>query len=133
MKAPDMVEKWGEEVAKRGFSQVPNYLIMLNQFIDEDKRLSPLELLILIELVGVWWKKEELPYPSMKTLAVRCGTSERQVVRAISRLEKDERLKREKRRSKGLISSNAYDLLPLVERLREVAKAFPNAFPRTIR
>ena len=133
MKAPDMVEKWGEEVAKRGFSQVPNYLIMLNQFIDEDKRLSPLELLILIELVGVWWKKEELPYPSMKTLAVRCGTSERQVVRAISRLEKDELLKREKRRSKGLISSNAYDLLPLVERLREVAKAFPNAFPRTIR
>lgn len=133
MKAPDMVEKWGEEVAKRGFSQVPNYLIMLNQFIDEDKRLSPLELLILIELVGVWWKKDELPYPSMKTLAVRCGTSERQVVRAISRLEKDELLKREKRRSKGLISSNAYDLSPLVERLREVAKAFPNAFPRTIR
>jgi hypothetical protein len=133
MKAPDMVDKWGEKVAGRGFAQIPNYLLSINQFIDEDQKLSPIQLLILIELVGAWWKKSELPFPSMRTLATRCGTSERQVLRAVSELEKKSLIKRVKRREKGLIASNAYDLSPLVEILEEVAKQFPNAFPRSIR
>ena len=126
----EVAKKWGDKVADRGFSQVPNYLLLLNQFIDSDNRLSPLELLILIELSGSWWKKEEQPFPSMRTLATRCGTSERQVLRAISRLEELSLLKRVKRRAKGLIASNAYDLTPLVEMLNEVAKQYPNEFPR---
>lgn len=132
-KAPDMVGKWGEEVASRGFSQIPNYLILINQFLDEDNKLAPLELLILIELVGTWWKKDDPPFPSMKTLADRCGTSERQVLRAVTKLEEKDLLKRVKRRNKGIIASNAYDLQPLVDMLGEIAKRFPNAFPRTIR
>lgn len=126
----EVSSKWGEEVADRGFSQVPNYLLLLNQFIEPDKRLSPLELLILIELSGSWWKKNEQPFPSMRTLAIRCGTSERQVLRAISRLEELTLIKRVKRRSEGLIASNAYDLTPLVEMLTEVARQYPNEFPR---
>ncbi|MCX7568311.1 helix-turn-helix domain-containing protein [Sulfitobacter sp. F26169L] len=129
----EVANKWGEKVADRGFSQVPNYLLLLNQFIDSDNRLSPLELLILIELSGSWWKKDEQPFPSMKTLSVRCGTSERQVLRAISHLEELTLIKRVKRRSKGLIASNAYDLTPLVEMLTEVAKQYPNEFPRKIK
>ncbi len=69
----------------------------------------------------------------MRTLAIRCGTSERQVLRAISHLEELTLLKRVKRRSKGLIASNAYDLSPLVEMLQEVAKMYPNEFPRNVR
>lgn len=129
----EIAQKWGEAVAQRGFSQTPNYLILLNQFIDPDNRLSPLELLILIQLSGSWWKKEEMPFPSMRTLAQRCGTSERQVLRAISRLEEVGLLKRVKRRSKGLIASNSYDLSPLVATLQEVAKIYPNEFPRNVR
>lgn len=126
----EVSNKWGDSVAGRGFSQVPNYLLLLNQFIDADNRLSPLELLILIELSGSWWKKDEQPFPSMRTLAIRCGTSERQVLRAVSRLEELTLIKRVKRRSKGLIASNAYDLTPLVHMLNEVAKQYPNEFPR---
>jgi len=129
----EVAKKWGDKVADRGFSQVPNYLLLLNQFIDPDNRLSPLELLILIELSGSWWKKGEQPFPSMRTLATRCGTSERQVLRAISRLEELSLIKRVKRRSKGLIASNAYDLTPLVDMLTEVAKQYPNEFPRKIK
>lgn len=125
--------KWGDLVASRGFSQVPNYLLLINQFIDEDNRLSPLELLTLIELSGAWWKKEEQPFPSMRTLAIRCGTSERQVLRAIGRLEELNLIKRVKRRSKGLIASNAYDLTPLVEMLTEIARQYPNDFPRNLK
>ena len=129
----EVAKKWGDKVAGRGFSQVPNYLLLLNQFIDPDNRLSPLELLILIELSGSWWRKDEQPFPSMRTLATRCGTSERQVLRAISRLEELTLIKRVKRRSQGLIASNAYDLTPLVDMLTEVAKQYPNEFPRNIK
>lgn len=131
--ASEMLEKWGEEVAARGFAQVPNYLLFLNQFLDEDKRLPPLDLLVLVELVGAWWRKVDAPFPSIRTLALRCGTSERQVQRAMARLEEKELVKRVKRRDKGLIASNSYDLTPLADVLVQVAKAYPNAFPRAVR
>lgn len=128
----EVADKWGKTVAERGFAQVPNYLLLLNTFIDTEDRLSPLELLILVELSGMWWKKNEMPYPSMKTLATRCGTSDRQVARAIKRLEDLKLLRREKRRTKGLIASNSYSLEPLVEMLEEVARRYPNEFPRNV-
>ena len=129
----EIVSKWGEDVAARGFSQIPNYLLLMNQFIDQEKRLSPLELLTLIELAGSWWKKGEQPFPSMRTLATRCGTSERQILRAVSHLEELNLVKRVKRRQQGLIASNSYDLTPLVELLAEIAKQYPNEFPRKIK
>lgn len=128
----DIVEKWGRPVAERGFAQIPNYLLLLNLFLDEDRKLSPLELLILLQLVGTWWKKSDKPFPSMRTLATRCGVSERQIQRSINNLVKIGLIVREKRKSKGLISSNAYNLEPLVVVLEEVARSYPNEFPRRV-
>lgn len=124
--------KWGVQVAERGFAQLPNYLLFLNQFLDEERRLSPVELLVVIQLAATWWRKEQLPFPSMATLAVRCGVSQRQIQRAVTKLESISLLKRVKRRSAGIIASNAYDLSPLVTVLETVARAYPNAFPRRI-
>ena len=129
----DLGEKWGEKVAIRGCAQSPNYLLLINQFLDEDNRLSPLELLLLIQISAAWWRKTEMPFPSVRTLASRCGASERQVLRALAALEGAGFVKRVKRREKGLIAANAYDLSPLVEKLESVAEVFPNAFPRNIR
>lgn len=129
----DMIGKWGEAVAGRGFAQVPNYLLLLNQFLDEERRLSPAELLVLIELVGAWWERDEMPFPALKTLATRCGISDRQAQRAVSRLEAIHLIKRVKRKKTGMIASNAYDMTPLVRFLGEVAKAFPNEFERKIK
>lgn len=126
----EISQKWGELVADRGFSQVPNYLLLLNTFIDPEVRLSPLELLLLIQLSGSWWKKDEQPFPAMRTLATRCGTSERQVLRAIATLEELKLISRVKRRTRGLIASNSYDLTPLVETLSDVAREYPNIYPR---
>lgn len=129
----DMVEKWGRPVAERGFAQVPNYLLLLNQFLDEEHRLSPVEMLVLVQLVGTWWKKDDRPFPSMATLARRCGSSERQIQRAVNQLVAVGLIAREKRRAgRGLISSNAYDLTPLTEVLEEAAKAYPNDYPRKV-
>ncbi len=130
--AMDITAKWGKPVAERGFAQLPNYLLFINQFLDKDHRLSPVELLVLFQLVGTWWKKGDLPFPSMGTLAVRCGVSDRQIQRAVNELEKVGLIRRVNRRIKGIISSNAYDLGPLVSILEEIAKAFPNEFPRNV-
>ena len=127
-----IAEKWGVPVAGRGFAQIPNYLLLLNQFLDRDHRLSPVELLVLFQLAGSWWRKDSMPFPSMGTLAVRCGVSERQIQRAINQLVKLKLIERVNRRSKGIIASNAYDLAPLVDILAEIAKAFPNEFPRNV-
>lgn len=129
----DMMDKWGGAVAGRGFAQIPNYLLLLNQFLHEEKRLSPAELIVLFQLAGAWWRKDEMPYPALKTLAVRAGISDRQAQRAVSRLEEVGLLQRVKRKERGMIASNAYDLSPLVRFLNEVAKAFPNEFVRKIK
>ncbi|MBS0295287.1 MAG: helix-turn-helix domain-containing protein [Proteobacteria bacterium] len=127
----EISDKWGVRVAERGFAQIPNYLLQLNQFLGEE-HLSPVELLVLLHLVGAWWKKDELPFPSVATLAVRSGVSNRQVQRALNRLEELKLLARVKRRTRGIITSNAYDLAPLVSFLNDLAKVFPNAYPRRI-
>lgn len=128
----DVVEKWGQAVAERGFAQIPNYLLLLNGFLDPERRLTPVEMLVLLQLVGAWWQKDNMPFPSMATLATRSGVSERQVQRAVTRLVKDGIIGKTKRRSQGIIASNAYDMTPLVKLLEEVAKAYPNEFPRTL-
>lgn len=125
----EISDKWGERVASRGFAQLPNYLVQLNQFLGDDN-LTPVELLVLIQLSATWWKKDDLPFPSVATLAARCGVSPRQVQRALNRLEELKLIQRVKRRTRGIISSNAYDLAPLVEFLDDLAKVFPNAYPR---
>src|SRR4051794_11322455 len=100
--APDIVDKWGQEVAEGGFSQVPSYLVYINQYADTEDRLSPVELLTLIQLASAWWKKDEAPFPSIKTLAVRCGVSERQMQRSINSLEEKQLIKRIKKKAKGI-------------------------------
>lgn len=132
-KMPDVVDKWGSVVAARGFAQIPNYLLEINRFIDPDLRLKPLELLILIELIGSWWKKSDQPFPSMKTLALKCGSSERQVHRALTVLESAKLISKSKRRVKGIISSNSYDLQPLVDALSVISENFINDYPRAVR
>jgi len=128
----DVADKWGKKVAERGFAQVPNYLLLINQFLDEEHTLSPAELLILIQLSSSWWKKAEMPFPSMSTLAARCGVSSRQVQRAINNLENIGLIGRVKRRENGIVSSNAYNMEPLVQVLSLIANQFPNEFPRKV-
>lgn len=129
----DMFSKWGREVAERGFTQIPNYLIQLNMFVHEDHKLSPAEMVVLLQLVASWWKKDEMPFPSMNTIADRTGISERQVQRAIKSLEQKGYLTKTRKKIKSVIASNVYDLSPLVKVLDEIAKHYINKHPRQIK
>lgn len=133
VRGDDIVSKWGMEVAERGFSQIPNYLINLNLYVDEAHHLPPVEMVLLLHLVGSWWRKDEMPFPSMQTLAQRAGISERQVQRSIKSLEEKGYLKKVKKSLHGIVASNVYDLSPLVQILKLVAEHFVNQHPRNIR
>lgn len=129
----DMLTKWGPKVAKRGFAQIPNYLLELNRFVDDEHKLNATESLTLIHLVASWWKKDEMPFPSMRTLSERSGVSERQVQRALKSLEGKGYFKKERKRIKTVISSNVYDLMPTVKILNEIAEHYGNIHPRQIK
>jgi DNA-binding transcriptional regulator YhcF (GntR family) len=129
----DISSKWGTAVAERGFAQIPNYLLQINMFVHDDHKISPAETVILFQLIASWWKKDEMPYPSMRTLSDRTGISERQVQRAIKGLEEKGYLKRTRSKIKGVISSNVYDLTPMLVILQTVAEHYVNKHPRNIK
>jgi len=129
LKKSKMLEKWGRDVSLRGFVQVPYYLININKFMSEEKKLSSLELLILIQLTSNWWEKNSNPYPSMVNLAERCNVSDRQIQRSINNIEKKGYIKREKiSSSSGVMQRNSYDMSILVSILNEIASAHPRIF-----
>jgi predicted transcriptional regulator len=129
----NMVNKWGQAAAQRGFAQIPNDLLRLNNFLNKEHRLTPVELLVVLQLVGYWWQKEKMPFLGMAKLAEHLGVSERQVQRAIARLSKDGLIAKTNRRMQGVISSNTYDLAPLVELVDSIAKGHENARPGEIK
>lgn len=128
----DIVEKWGVAVARRGFAQLPNYLLQVNSFVAEEHKLTATELLVLIHLVASWWKKEEMPFPSMRTLSERSGISERQVQRAIKGLEEKRYLTKTRKRIKTVLATNVYDLSPTVRVMQEIAEHYVNDRPRKL-
>lgn len=129
----DIISKWGKEVAAGGFTQIPNHLIRINMFVHDDVKLSPTEMLVLLQLVASWWKKDEMPFPSMRTLSERIGISERQVQRSIKSLEQKGYVKTEKKKIKGVIAANVYDMTPLVAILKIVAEHYVTKHPRKLK
>jgi DNA-binding transcriptional MocR family regulator len=128
----EVSDKWGVIVAERGFAQIPNQLLHLNMYVHEDHKLPPAEMVVLLQLVASWWKKDEMPYPSMRTIAERSGISERQVQRAIKALEDKGYIKRSKAKIKGILATNTYDMSLLVGQLKIVAEHFSNKNPRNV-
>jgi predicted transcriptional regulator len=127
-------EKWGADAISAGFTVVPNHLIAINQFVDQAKRLSPTEMLVVLQILQAWWAKDRLPFPSKATIASRAGLSPRQVQRALTSLEAKEYIQRVKRfaANQGR-TSNQYDLDGLVRTVMAVAARNPTAFKGSLR
>jgi len=127
-----IVKKWGKKVSERGFTQIPIYLLNINRFLSSDFKLKPTELMVLFHLVSTWWKVDENPFPSMATLAVRCGVSSRQVQRSINKLDSLGFISRKSRKQQKMILSNSYSMKPLVLILSAIAEEFPTEYPRKV-
>lgn len=125
------VAKWGETATTAGFTVLPNHLLALNQFLPEGERITPTEMVVLLQILLAWWDPQKLPFPSKSTIARRAGLSPRQVQRAIAALEGKGLISRIARFSKASArSSNEYDVGGVSRIVRKYADANPAAFKR---
>jgi predicted transcriptional regulator len=115
----EMERRWGKDVIEPGFTFVPSVLLRGQARL----RIDAVELAVLVHLIDHWWQSSEMPWPSKRRLAERLMVSEKTIQRAMARLETEGLVKRVARHYPGGgQTSNYYDLSPLVERLRPIAK-----------
>lgn len=78
-------DKWQGAVTQgSGFVAVPVALLRLQA----KYRLSPTEMMVLINLLAHWWDPARAVFPRSTTIAARMGIDTRTVQRATSKMEK---------------------------------------------
>lgn len=111
--------RWGKVNTAAGWTALPSVLFMRQQAL----RLDALDLNIVLHLAGAWWDADRHPYPTVETLAMAIGVTERTIQRRIAELEQWGYIKRVERFTKaGSQTSNAYDLSGLVKACEPFAK-----------
>ncbi len=106
-------EKWGE-AARAGFQAVPDLLFKQQEAL----KLNPTELVVLLNVLMHWWYRDQKPFPRPTTIARRMGSTVRTVQRAITKLEREGLVQRQR----GPKNVMVLDPDPLVRRLSELAK-----------
>jgi predicted transcriptional regulator len=113
-----LTKKWGEEIMAVGFTAVPDILLKRMAVLG----ITPMEMMVLLQILSYWWSAEQLPFPSKAKIAVAIGCHEKTVQQAITRLVKLGFIRRqERRRAEDRNESNIYDFSPLIEILKPEA------------
>jgi DNA-binding MarR family transcriptional regulator len=115
-------EKWGE-VARAGFQTVPDLLLKHQK----ELRISPTEMVVLLNVLMHWWYRDQKPFPRPTTISKRMGVTVRTVQRALSNLQESGLVKR----LKGPDGETFLDPTPLVERLGAFTKVDRDYLIRT--
>jgi predicted transcriptional regulator len=115
MKKSSFSEKWGSTTSRLGFAPFPTALI----FAQDELKLSPTEMNVLLNLLVHWWSAEQYPYPSQRAIAFRMGVSTRTVQRTLAELESKSLIIRNKTsmNNKKYKGRSVYNLEPLVKTL----------------
>lgn len=99
-KAPDVQalkqneKKWTPTLMKAGWSAFPNIIIEKQRALG----LDAMDMNILLHLVQYWWLEENVPHPSVATIAEAIGVTPRAIQKRIAALEGIGLIKREERR-----------------------------------
>ncbi|HEY1189423.1 MAG TPA: helix-turn-helix domain-containing protein [Gemmata sp.] len=113
-KLKESVKMWGKPVLSAGFTILPSTLLLKQKQLG----LDAVDVNILLHLLVTWWKKDQLPHLSKKTIAARMGIDPSTVQRHVRKMEKLKLVKRvERRGSNKALQTNQYDLRPLVAAL----------------
>ena len=112
---------WGDAVTggETGFTPVPDVLIRSQAILG----LSPIEIVVLLNILMHWWEPGDWPYPRIAAISRRMGTSQRTVQRVVRTLEDKGLLIHERAESIGRGPSiRRFDLSGLVFRLQDLAE-----------
>lgn len=81
------VDRWGVESLASGFTIAPNYLLRVNRYVGQSKKLSSSEIFVILTILSYWWDSHRLPFPSISRISQDTGISTRQIKRIIKNLE----------------------------------------------
>lgn len=123
-KASSQERIWGKAVLRHGYTGIPSLLIQAQSRLG----ITPLQMNIIIQLLGYWRDPNRRPFPSKKELAGRIGVTSKTIQNNIRELEEAGLVCRELRRTAvGDWNSNIYHLDGLVERIRKLEPDFAKA------
>lgn len=78
-----MESKWGDEVTRAGWTNVPNTLLKNAYRL----KLDPTETLTLIYLMRFWWKSSDMPYPSISKTSIEMGVTRKTMAKKFASLQ----------------------------------------------
>jgi hypothetical protein len=112
-------KKWTKTLWAAGWSGIPNIIIEKQAALG----LDPIEMNIILHLTQYWWKADNPPCPSVKTIADALGLGERAIQKRIAGLEAAKLIERvERRETKFGSLPNIYKLDGLIEAARPFAE-----------
>lgn len=115
--------RWGKALVDAGWLGFPSVFLRRQQALG----LDALDVNILLQLVDHWWERDNLPFPSKKTLADRIGVTPRTIQRRIARMESAGFIARMARRhNNGGNKTNRYSFDGLIREAERFAQEAPN-------
>ncbi len=111
--------RWGKSVIDAGWVAFPSVFLQRQQALG----LDPLDVNILLQLADHWWERDNLPFPSKKTLADRIGVKPRTIQGHIARMESAGFVRRiERRHRNGGNKTNRYSFDGLIREAEPFAQ-----------
>lgn len=112
-------EKWSPLLIEYGWTTIPNIIIEKQAALG----LDALDMNLILHLAHYWWRAENLPHPSVKTIATALQVSSRTIQKRIARLENTGFIKRiPRRKSDKSNETNQYDFKGLITLATPYAK-----------
>lgn len=112
-------KKWSKTLMQAGWSAIPNVLIEKQAALG----LDPIDMNIIVHLAHYWWRPENLPHPSVETIATAIGLKKRAVQTRIKALEAHGLITRvERRHTPHGSMTNLYSFTGLIEHATPYAK-----------
>jgi DNA-binding MarR family transcriptional regulator len=112
-------KKWTKSLMDAGWNAIPSVIIERQKALG----LDPIDMNIIVHLSNYWWKVENLPHPSVATIADAIGVKPRTVQKRITALQAGGILTRvERRKTRFGSATNLYDFRGLIKEATPYAK-----------
>ena len=111
--------KWSKPLMAAGWNAIPNVIIEKQEALG----LDPLDMNIILHLTHYWWHPDNLPHPSVETIAKAIGVKPRTIQKRVKALGELGLLERQERRhTKNGSTTNLYSFKGLIEACRPFAE-----------
>ncbi|MEC5383618.1 helix-turn-helix domain-containing protein [Aurantimonas sp. C2-6-R+9] len=105
-------KKWGKTLMAAGWNVIPSIIIEKQQALG----LDAIDMNIIVHLSHYWWEAENLPHPTVATIAGAIGVKPRTVQKRIKQLAELNLLERiERRHTKSGSAPNLYSFEGLIK------------------